>query len=302
MAIARCASEITLPVKNLGWKTILEFLDYQFPLIGKQVWQNRILEGKVHWHSGEAISLNSTFQPSKRLCYYREVEEEPKIPFTHKIIYQNEHLLVACKPHFLPVTPGAEYVNECLLERIRQQTGLTDIVPLHRLDRDTAGLVMFSLNPDSRNGYYQLFAERKIEKRYLAIAHLGHALQALSIPHSWQIMNRLEKSKPSFTMTEVKGDINARSKIKLVSKQAGLGLFELFPETGKTHQLRLHMMRIGVPILNDRFYPRLLPKVAPQFDKPLQLLAKNLSFVDPVSGIKKEFESERKVELWSVIE
>lgn len=297
MAIAQRASEITLPVKNLGWKTILEFLDYQFPLIGKQVWQARILEGKVHWHSGEAINLNSTFQPSKRLCYYREVEAEPKIPFAHKIIYQNEHLLVACKPHFLPVTPGAEYVNECLLERIRKQTGLTDIVPLHRLDRDTAGLVMFSLNPDSRNDYYQLFAERKIEKRYLAVAYLEQDLQALSMPYSWQITNRLVKSTPGFIMTEAEGDVNARSTIKLISKNADLGLFELFPETGKTHQLRLHMMKIGAPILNDRFYPRLLPKEAPQFDKPLQLLAKSLSFVDPINGIKKEFESEREVKL-----
>ena len=295
MAIAQRASEITLPAKNSGWKTILEFLDHQFPLVGKQVWHSRILEGKVHWHNGEKITLSSTFQPSKRLCYYREVKQEPKIPFDHKIVYQDEHLLVACKPHFLPVTPGAEYVNECLLERIRRQEGFTDITPLHRLDRDTAGLVMFSINPKSRHHYYQLFAERKIEKRYLAVARLSQDIQSLSMPYTWQIKNRLVKSNPSFTMTEVEGEVNAHSKIEFVSRQAGLGLFNLSPVTGKTHQLRLHMMKIGAPIMNDRFYPKLLPKVAPQFDSPLQLLAKHLSFVDPIDGKERIFDSERKL-------
>ena len=293
MPIAQRPSEITLPAENRVWKSVLEFLDYRFPHIGENVWRTRIREGKVYWHGGEPITLSSSFRAGKRLCYYREVKQEPRIPFAHKIIYQDEHLLVACKPHFLPVTPGAEYVNECLLERIRKQESLADIVPLHRLDRDTAGLVMFSINPESRHLYYQLFAERKIEKQYLAVATPNHNIQSLSVPQTWQINNRLEKSESSFTMVEVKGEVNARSKIKLVSKQAGLGLFELSPETGKTHQLRLHMMKIGAPILNDRFYPKLLPKEAPQFDSPLQLLAKRLSFIDPVNNIRKQFESEQ---------
>jgi len=302
MAIAQRASEITLPATNLGWDTILEFLDYQFPLVGKKVWYLRIRQGKVHWHSGELITLDSTFQPSKRLCYYREVTQEPKIPFVHEVIYQDEHLLVACKPHFLPVTPGAEYVNECLLERIRQQEKLADIVPLHRLDRDTAGLVMFSINPESRHLYYQMFAQRKIQKHYLAVSRLGEALLNLTVPHRWQIKNRLEKSEPRFTMQEVEGEVNARSEIALISKHAQLGLFKLSPITGKTHQLRLHMMKVGAPIMNDRFYPKLLPKAPPQFDSPLQLLAKQLSFVDPVDGVHKQFESDRKLKFWKTTE
>ena len=298
MPIAQRPSEITLPTENDGWNLVLDFLEFRFPHVGAAAWRKRIAEGKVHWFNGDPVTLNSVFRPSERLCYYREVEQEPNIPFDHQIIYHDEHLLVACKPHFLPVTPGAEYVIECLLERIRKQKDLTDIVPLHRLDRDTAGLVMFSVNPESRPLYYRLFAEREIEKQYLAVASLNSDMASLPMQTSWRVENRLEKSHPSFIMAEVDGEVNARSSIKLVSKQNDLGLFELSPETGKTHQLRLHMMKIGAPILNDRFYPKLLPKQAPQFDRPLQLLAKRLSFVDPVNGIGREFKTEQSLATW----
>jgi len=295
MSIAKRPSEVTLPPQNQGWVTILDFLDHKFPRIGRKVWQSRIIDGKVHWQSGEPVTLESEFKPSKRLCYYREVQEEPRIPFEHKIIFKNDHLLVVCKPHFLPVTPGSEYVNECLLERVRRQTGITDIVPLHRLDRDTAGLVMFSINPDSRHLYYELFSQRKIKKTYLAVAHLNNELRMLSEGHKWNIENRLKQSKENFTMVEVEGEINSSSEIELISKKEDLGFFELTPESGKKHQLRMHMMRIGAPILNDRFYPKLLPKEAPDFENPLQLLAQKLFFNDPINQIERSFETTLKL-------
>ncbi|MDX1392168.1 MAG: pseudouridine synthase, partial [Rheinheimera sp.] len=144
MSIAVQASEITLPAQNNGWQTVLQFLCSQFPYIAQDVWRQRIAAGKVHWFNGAAISEQTPFQPSKRLCYYREVVAEPLIPFAHHIVYQDAHILVADKPHFLPVTPGGDYVNECLLMRLKCQTGIDDLVPVHRLDRETAGLVLFS--------------------------------------------------------------------------------------------------------------------------------------------------------------
>ena len=115
MAIASRPSKITLPQENKGWRTVLEFLVQHFPLIEDNVWRERIVKGKIHWLSGETINIETPFKASQILCYYREVQDEPKIPFSHKIIYQDEHILVADKPHFLPVTPGGKYVNECLL-------------------------------------------------------------------------------------------------------------------------------------------------------------------------------------------
>jgi tRNA pseudouridine32 synthase/23S rRNA pseudouridine746 synthase len=311
MAIAKRPSHITLPSKNEQWTTLLDYLVIKFPHISSDIWISRLTEGKMHWREGETVNLETAFIVNKTLCYYREVENEPIIPFKHHIIFQNEHFLVACKPHFLPVTPGGKYVNECLLERLRGETDNPDIVPLHRLDRETAGLVLFSLNQKTRGTYSQLFEQKKISKSYHAIANI----KELNIPTSsdWDIENRLVKSSPKFLMEEGEGDINARSRIKFITRDNELGLFHLEPITGKTHQLRLHMMKIGAAILNDKFYPILLPEetapmIKPEnieqlinlafYKAPLQLLAKKLEFIDPLTKESFSFESARQLSEW----
>ena len=298
MAIANRPSKITLPQENKGWKNIAEFLIERFPLIEKSIWLSRLNLGKVHWQNGDRVDLNTAFVANRTLCYYREVEKELEVPFEHNIIHQDQHILVTCKPHFLPVTPGGQAVNECLLERLRQEQDLEDIVAMHRLDRETAGLVIFSINAKTRGTYCQLFADRKITKCYQAVAQLPETINSLALPQKWSITNRLQKSKPAFIMHEVDGDINAHSEISLVDKNNQLGLFDLKPITGKTHQLRLHMSKIGTPILNDKFYPKLLPEKPENFEQPLQLLAKSLSFIDPISGIQHHYNSQRKLSEW----
>lgn len=298
MSKAKQASEITLPPKDLGWGTVLNFLIEKFNRIDAVIWRQRVADGKVFWFGGEAISATTAFLPSRRVCYYREVVAEPLIPFAHHIIYQDEHIVLACKPHFLPVTPGGEFVNECLLERVKRDTGLQDVVAVHRLDKETAGLVLFSVNSQSRPLYYQLFAEGHISKSYQAVAKLSEAQQQLELPYSWQVKNRLEKSTPAFLMQQVEGEVNAFSSLSLVEKRADLGLFELSPHTGKTHQLRLHMLSLGSPILFDKYYPQLLPKQQLDFAQPLQLLAKRLGFVDPATGLHHQFESNRQLQSW----
>lgn len=299
MSIARQASEITLPAVNSGWHTVLQFLCSQFPFISEAVWRERIATGKVHWFNGEAITKDTPFQPSKRLCYYREVAAEPVIPCAHQILHQDKHIIVADKPHFLPVTPGGEYVNECLLARLQRETGIADLVPVHRLDRDTAGLVLFSLNPHSRSAYYQLFSNGTICKQYQAVARLTPKQQGQELPVNWHIANRIEKSTPRFINAIVPGEVNAVSDISLIKRDNDLGLFELTPHTGKTHQLRLHMLSLGMPIMHDNYYPELKPKRAPQPDKPLQLLAKSLSFIDPVTGSEHCFNSRFELSAWT---
>ncbi|CAM3760872.1 pseudouridine synthase [Rheinheimera salexigens] len=302
MSIAAQASKVSLPADAAGFGTVFEFLCAKFPYIAPQVWQQRIADGKVYWHQGECITEQTPFMPSKLLCYYREVEIEPEVPFSHQILYQDQHLIVADKPHFLPVTPGGQYVNECLLARLKRQTGLTDIVPLHRLDRDTAGLVLFSINPQSRAAYYALFSGQTISKQYQAVAMLSAAvkqqLETETLPLEWQIKNRIEKANPRFINHIVAGEANSESEISLTKVQGDKGLFTLMPLTGKTHQLRLHMLSLGMPILHDIYYPELQPKQPPQFATPLQLLAKELQFIDPVSGIKHSFASQLQLTAW----
>lgn len=297
MSIAAQPSEITLPALNQGWPTVLAFLIAHFPRIAPEIWQARIQAGKVHWYQGDCITGQTPFLPSRRLCYYREVTTEPQIPFAHSIIYQDQHILVADKPHFLPVTPGGDFVNECLLQRLKNDTGLTELVPVHRLDRDTAGLVLFSVNPQSRAAYYQLFSQGSIQKTYQALARVDELTAALPLPKQWQVKNRIEKAQPRFLNAIVAGEANAHSTIELLQVTEGVGLFRLTPHTGKTHQLRLHMQSLGCPILHDAYYPILQPKNTSDFSHPIQLLAAELSFIDPLTGIARQFVSEQRLQL-----
>lgn len=297
MTIAKHASEITLPAQNQGWPTVFAFLCAYFSRIAPDVWQARIQAGKVFWYQGEPITEQTPFLPSRRLCYYREVAVEPKIPFAHRIVYQDEHILIADKPHFLPVTPGGDFVNECLLQRLKNDTGLTALVPVHRLDRDTAGLVLFSKNAESRAAYYQLFSQGQIVKTYQALARVDNDMAASPLPMQWQLSNRIEKAEPRFLNAIVAGEPNAYSTIALLHVRKGIGLFRLTPHTGKTHQLRLHMQSLGCPILHDAYYPELKPKNSSDFSQPLQLLAAALSFTDPLSGAVQQFHSALQLQM-----
>jgi tRNA pseudouridine32 synthase/23S rRNA pseudouridine746 synthase len=293
MAIAKQPSVVTMPAAEKPYPSIVEFLCRTFPAISRNQWMERIRQGKVLDNQGHSINTETMYSPSQRIFYFREVENEPVIPFAEQILFQDDELLVACKPHFLPVIPGGRFVEECLLNRLRNRTGITELAPLHRLDRETAGIVIFSVNPKTRGLYHELFMHGKVAKTY-------HALTEVNQPpreNQWTVENRIVRGEPRFRMKTVPGIVNARSHIQLVEVKGNRGLFSLRPVTGKTHQLRLHMSGLVFSIINDRVYPDLQPEQDDDFDQPLQLLAKRVRFHDPVSGQDREFRSERGL-LW----
>lgn len=286
MPISPTPSKFTLPQVNPGVATVLEYLLIKFPRIDAEVWRQRMREGKVHWHDGELIGADTPYREQQRVYYYREVAAEPKIPFQERIVYRDEHILVAFKPHFLALMPGGIFVNECLQSRLRNTTGLPDLQALHRLDRVTAGLVMFSINPDTRHAYHELFASRNIHKTYQAVAQVGSDNIA---GREWVVKNRMANSEPKFKMQIVDGEPNSHSVIRCTEQNGDKALFELHPVTGRTHQLRLHMASLGFGILHDKYYPDLQDKSEDNFDQPLQLLAKSLQFIDPITGQPRFF-------------
>ena len=293
MTISSYASTVTMPSAVKPYPSILEFLIRRFPRVLHTIWEQRILDGKILDDHGQAITLDSEYAPLKRLFYFREVEQERLIPFAEKIIFQNDDLIVACKPHFLPVIPGGPYVAECLLNRLRKRTRNHDLVPIHRIDRETAGIVMFSANSRTRALYNGLFMNGKVEKSYQAVSECSCPPEA----REWNIENRIVKGDPWFRMKTAPGTSNARSIIKLVETKEKLARFLLHPLTGKTHQLRLHMSGLGFRILNDKYYPDLQPETADDYTNPLQLIAKTVRFTDPVTGQRMEFTSQREL-LW----
>ncbi|MBJ6800718.1 pseudouridine synthase [Geomonas sp. Red259] len=293
MSISPYPATVTMPRLEHPYPTVFAFLVEHFPRIPREVWETRIAQGKVLGEDGAPVGIATPYAPQRRVFYFREVEEEREIPFREEILFQNDELLVACKPHFLPVTPGGVYLNQSLLHRLRERTGIHHLVPLHRIDRETAGLVLFSVNPKTRGRYGALFQGGCIEKEYRAVG-VGRVPEG---EKSWLVESRLVSGEPWFVMTTEPGTPNARSQIRLLEERQGRCLFALSPVTGKTHQLRVHLSSLGWPILNDRLYPQLQPQQLDDFDKPLQLLAQRLRFKDPVSGKSLEFQSDRRL-LW----
>ncbi|KXI27857.1 pseudouridine synthase [Paraglaciecola hydrolytica] len=297
MAIALTPSKLSLPQHNPGVTSVLDFLILKFPAISPEVWQQRMAEGKVHWHDGSLITPHTPFAAQQRVYYYREVSSEPVIPFAEQIIFQDELILVAYKPHFLPVTPGGNYVDECLQNRLRNKTGNQQLQAMHRLDKGTAGLVLFSVSADTRPHYHKLFETHQVNKTYQAIAQMTNKNNVPGVNQRWEVKNRMEKSQPRFLMEIVEGLANSHSLIRCLQVSGDKALFELNPVTGKTHQLRLHMQSLGWPLLHDNYYPQLQVSQPDDYCKPLQLLAQQLEFIDPISQELRCFNSGSELSL-----
>ena len=277
-------SSVQLPPGD--WTLLIDFLADRFPQIGREIWLARLQQGKVFDTDGTQLYANAPFVAGQIVRYYRELEHEPRIPFEAQILHRDEHLLVVDKPHFLPTIPAGRFVRESLLTRLKLETGIETLAPLHRLDRETAGLVLFSIDDRRRAAYSALFAERRIDKLYEALAPLSSTL-----PFPLQRSSRIVGGEPFFRMREVEGEPNALTQIELIEARGNMGRYRLRPYTGKKHQLRLHMAALGIPIENDRWYPQLQDEAEDDYDRPLQLLARCLVFDDPISGERREFES-----------
>lgn len=267
--------------------TVYAYLCQQFPHISAAEWQSRFQDGLVYDTHGQRLHIDSPFQAHTHCFYYRFLAHEVTVPFQHQILFENEDLLVVDKPHFLTMSPTGQYVQQTLLVRLKQQTGNEQLTPIHRLDRETAGVVLFSKQPASRGLYQQMFAERQVRKTYHAIAPFR---ADLSFPCTTRY--RMEKGQPFYTMQVVDGVPNSETDIELLAHNGHLAKYLLKPVTGKQHQLRVHLNQLGIAILNDPFYPQVQHKTEDDFSAPLQLLAKDICFQDPISKAAMAFSSQ----------
>ena len=279
------------------WPTLLDFLQERFPNVSRQTWLDRMARGDVIDEQGSPVlpqrAAQAPYAEHQRLYYYREVPNEPPIPFAEVVLFEDAHLLVVDKPHFLPVVPSGGYLRETVLVRLKKKLGLDDLVPIHRIDRDTAGLVLFSKQKASRAAYCALFSQHQVRKTYEAIAPWR---PGLSWPQTRA--SRIREAGHFMLQHEVPGLPNAVTHIDVLEVRGGLARYQLQPVTGQRHQLRVHMLALGLPILNDGLYPTLTPEGQVDPARPLQLLAKRLEFIDPVCGEPRQFDSERGLNGW----
>ena len=286
-----------VPLPRSGPATALEYLTSRFPDDAARI-TGLALSGEIFDDDGEPISVNTLFRPHGFLYLFRDPpENEPEVPALAelKVLFRDDNLLVVDKPHQVAVIPRGKWVRNTALVYLRNLFDLPDLSPLHRLDRPTAGVLAFTAKPEVRGAYQMLFQNRQVTKEYLAVTAASSSSQIPQLVES-----RIVKFRGIAAAQEVPGEPNARTELELLADSQGRALFRLHPLTGKTHQLRLHLFSLGLPIIGDPFWPVLDPDslADPDPDPPLQLLARKLEFTDPFTGEARTFISQRRLGAW----
>ncbi|GLW90197.1 pseudouridylate synthase [Actinokineospora globicatena] len=283
------AARLRFPVVGT-WATALEHLVERLPRVEPGRIEAMLREGRIVGADGP-VGVDAPFVPGAVVWFHRDLPVEVPVPFEVAVVHQDEDIVVVDKPHFLASIPRGKHVVETALVRLRRQLGIATLSPAHRLDRVTAGLLLFVVRPEARGRYQTLFRDRLVSKEYEAVAPVG-----AGFPRT--VRSRIVKERGVIRAFEVDGEPNAETVVELVEQRGDLGRYRLTPVTGRTHQLRLHMAGLGVPILGDDFYPVLTDRPLDDFTRPLQLLARVLEFPDPVSGVRRRFESRLRLAAW----
>ncbi|MER6618980.1 RluA family pseudouridine synthase [Streptomyces sp. NPDC000931] len=281
------------------WATVREHLAQRLSAAGPGVVDGMFAAGLIVGADGRSVPADTPYAPGMFVWFHREPPVEVPVPFPLEVVHRDEHIVVVDKPHFLATTPRGSHVTQTALARLRRELGAPELGAAHRLDRLTAGLVLFTVRPEERGAYQTLFRDRLVHKEYEAVAPYD---PALDLPRT--VRSRIVKERGVLTAEEVEGEPNAVTRVELAAHRAdGLGRYRLVPGTGQTHQLRVHMNTLGVPILGDPLYPEVAaPVPAGDFRRPLQLLARKLEFTDPVTGVEHRFTSGRMLAAWSSYE
>ncbi|MEV4989521.1 RluA family pseudouridine synthase [Pseudarthrobacter sp. LMD1-1-1.1] len=306
------ATRLRLPEEG-PWETAMDYMMHRWGHIDPQGIEDRFDAGEIVGEGGIPLDRATPLQEHTFIWYYRTLPPETRLPVELSILHQDHHLLVVDKPHFLPTTPGGTYIQESALVRLRNQLDLPDLIPMHRLDRMTAGVLLFSTNPQTRGKYQVLFEKRQVQKEYECVSAAEPTPGRPAVDFPVVVRNRMTKSRSYLLAEVVDGEPNAETRIErletfdvgapasadgtgvtgtgAIGTAQRLARYRLEPHTGKTHQLRVHMASLGLGIVNDAFYPELLDKAPDDYARPLQLLARGIRFVDPISGKPVEYRS-----------
>ncbi|MFI2456070.1 RluA family pseudouridine synthase [Streptomyces sp. NPDC019539] len=275
------------------WPTVRDHLVHRFAgAVGTERVDAMLRDGRFVGTDGP-VAPDEPYTAGRYVWFHRDFAPEPPVPFEIGIVHRDELVVIADKPHFLATTPRGSHITETALARLRRDLGLPGLQPAHRLDRLTAGLVLFVVRPRDRGAYQTLFRDRRVRKEYEAVAPYD---PGVALPVT--VRSRIEKERGVPAAREVAGEPNSESRIELLERRGALGRYRLLPATGRTHQLRVHMNGLGLPILDDPLYPTVLPEGPEDFSRPLQLLARTLEFTDPVTGEQRRFTSRLRLAQW----
>jgi tRNA pseudouridine32 synthase / 23S rRNA pseudouridine746 synthase len=247
----------------------------------------KAIAGEVVDQHGVVLDPATVLPAGASVYLYRDLRDEVPVPFDIPVLYQDEDIVVVDKPHFLATTPRGRHVAQTALVRMRRELGLPELSPAHRLDRLTAGVLLFTARRELRGAYQTMFARGAVHKTYVARAA---ANPHVALPRV--VQSRIVKRRGHLQAVEEPGEPNAETRVEAISPD---GVYRLTPRTGRTHQLRVHMASLGMPIYGDPLYPNVLSVLDDDFSQPLQLLAQRIEFQDPVSGALRRFVSSRRL-------
>ena len=247
----------------------------------------KAIAGEVVDQHGAVLDPTTVLPPGATVYLYRDLREEVPVPFDIAVLHQDEDIVVADKPHFLATMPRGRHVVQTALVRLRRQLGLDELSPAHRLDRLTAGVLLFTTHREVRGPYQTLFARGAVHKTYLARAAVDPTVVLPRV-----VRSRIVKRRGNLQAVEEPGETNAETLVEMISPD---GLYLLTPRTGRTHQLRVHMASLGLPIYGDPLYPNVIDVSAVDFSTPLELLAQRMEFEDPLTGSQRRFVSSRRL-------
>ena len=314
-----------LTPNNAAPVTIADYLVARFYPNDPQIIHARFNTGEVRLDDGTILSSNSPYMPGERIWYFRELADEPQLPSDMPVLYEDEHVLAIDKPHFLPTTPRGSYIAQTALTKLRVREQNPLLIPIHRLDRPTAGVLLFAKTVQARRPFQMMFQHRQASKTYRAVAPVPSdvtaAEQALSTEglqvrsHIQKIRDQLQVQQLSEQECAAQGvEPNTLTTVKILrtftpsaqavegwraepalNKKQEWALYDLEPRTGKTHQLRAHLNLLGSPILGDVLYPQVLPDTPDRPEYPLQLLAYSLHFEHPITGERVDLHSGRSL-------
>ena len=320
LAPSNTAPNNTAP-NNTAPTTIADYLIARFYPNDPQIIHARFNTGEVRLDDGTILTGDSPYMPGERIWYFRELADEPQLPSDMPVLYEDEHVLAIDKPHFLPTTPRGSYIAQTALTKLRVREQNPLLIPIHRLDRPTAGVLLFAKTVEARRPFQMMFQHRQVSKTYRAVAPVpadaAAAEQALSAEglqvrsHIQKIRDQLQVQQLSEQECAAQGvEPNTLTTVKILrtftpSAQAVEGwraepnrewaLYDLAPHTGKTHQLRAHLNMLSAPILGDVLYPQVLPDAPDRPEYPLQLLAYSLHFEHPITGERVDLYSGRSL-------